>query len=127
MEELKISQLKLDAPLARPIFHASGEMLLGTTEVPAAQRVFSSAIVKALLNCISLFPIGSWVELSDGSLARVVAANRQNYTRPTVSVIFRGGERLGDPERTNLSEATELNILRPVPEPAEVRDFMEGF
>lgn len=41
-------------------------------------------VVRALLRIQSLFPLGSFVTLSDGSAARVLRANRTNYTRPIV-------------------------------------------
>jgi HD-GYP domain-containing protein (c-di-GMP phosphodiesterase class II) len=41
-------------------------------------------VVRALLRIQSLFPLGSFVTLSDGSVARVLRSNRDDYTRPVV-------------------------------------------
>ncbi len=41
-------------------------------------------VVRAFLNCVCLFPIGSYVELSDGLIARVLRNNGSAHTRPVV-------------------------------------------
>jgi HD-GYP domain-containing protein (c-di-GMP phosphodiesterase class II) len=95
--------------------------------VMAARGVLAPEAVKALLNCMSLFPIGSWVEMEDGSTARVVAGSGSEYTRPVVSVLHRDGERLSKPERIDLTEEKSLNIARPIPAPSRVNDAMAAF
>lgn len=42
------------------------------------------AVIRALLDCLSLFPVGSLVELEGGVRARVMRANPGNHTRPIV-------------------------------------------
>lgn len=42
------------------------------------------SVIRSLLRVLSLFPIGSSVVLSDGSLARVIRANGDRYTQPIV-------------------------------------------
>ena len=37
---------------------------------------------------VTLWTNGSWARLSDGSVARVIAANRNHYTKPVVSVVI---------------------------------------
>lgn len=44
-------------------------------------------VVRALLRVVSLFPIGSYVRLSDGSTARVLRGNGGLYDRPIVQVV----------------------------------------
>jgi HD-GYP domain-containing protein (c-di-GMP phosphodiesterase class II) len=95
--------------------------------VQASRGEFASDLVKAMLHCVSLFPVGSWVELSDGGTAKVVSSVEQNYTRPVVSVVFRNEQPLEEPERINLAEDKSINIVRPVPQPGEAGDLMEGF
>ncbi len=41
-------------------------------------------VARAFLNCVCLFPIGSYVELSDGLIARVLRNNGAAHTRPVV-------------------------------------------
>jgi len=40
--------------------------------------------VRAFLDCVSLFPVGSYVQLSDGSKAMVIRSNDTQHTRPVV-------------------------------------------
>lgn len=47
--------------------------------------------VRGLLNVLSLFPIGSFVELSDGRRARALRSNGAEYTKPLV-VVMRDGD-----------------------------------
>jgi HD-GYP domain-containing protein (c-di-GMP phosphodiesterase class II) len=44
-------------------------------------------VVRALLRIQSLFPLASFVTLSDGSVARVLRSNRDDYTRPVVQLL----------------------------------------
>jgi HD-GYP domain-containing protein (c-di-GMP phosphodiesterase class II) len=93
----------------------------------ASRGIRSREVVRALLRYISLFPIGSWVELSDGAVARVVAASESDFSRPAVSVIFRGGRRTETPERLDLAADGAPTVVRPIPAPEGVEGLMEGF
>ncbi len=53
----------------------------------AAKKAVDVNVVRALLQVMSLFPIGSYVSLSDGSVARVLRRNAVNYACPIVQVI----------------------------------------
>jgi HD-GYP domain-containing protein (c-di-GMP phosphodiesterase class II) len=56
--------------------------------IKMAQMNFLDAnLVKALLRYVSVYPIGSFVELSSGRLCRVVEAHVEDPTRPIVSVL----------------------------------------
>ena len=48
------------------------------------QRV-DSQVVRALLHVLSLFPVGSFVRLSDESTAQVVRSNGENFASPVIS------------------------------------------
>ena len=52
---------------------------------------YDRLLVRAFLDTISLFPIGSRVTLSDGSTARVLRANPGQHTRPVVEEITTDG------------------------------------
>ncbi|WP_298867542.1 HD domain-containing phosphohydrolase [uncultured Gimesia sp.] len=52
----------------------------------ASQGKFDSNSVRALLQSISLYPLGSLVELSNGQLATVIRTNRSQYDKPIVEV-----------------------------------------
>ncbi|NLX14204.1 MAG: HD-GYP domain-containing protein [Phycisphaerales bacterium] len=50
-------------------------------------KYFDIIVVRALLDCISLFPVGSVIELDDGRTARVVRANTGLPTRPIIALM----------------------------------------
>ncbi len=70
--------------------------------------------VRALLDTLSLFPLGSWVEVSDRRIARVVAANRGEHTRPVVTALYAEDGSATGPERIDLSVQRDLTIVRAV-------------
>ncbi len=53
----------------------------------AARKAVDVNVVRALLHVVSLFPIGSYVSLSDGRVARVLRRNGGNYACPIVQVV----------------------------------------
>jgi HD-GYP domain-containing protein (c-di-GMP phosphodiesterase class II) len=91
------------------------------------RRELDPQAVRALLGCLSLFPVGSWVELADGSRGRVVAPGGRDCARPVVSLLERKGARLAAPLRVNLAEHRELKVARPLAPPDDALDAMEGF
>lgn len=54
--------------------------------VAARGGLYDPLAVRALLRSVSLFPIGSMVELSDGRAARVLRTCGDNYTKPVVEI-----------------------------------------
>jgi HD-GYP domain-containing protein (c-di-GMP phosphodiesterase class II) len=85
--------------------------------------------VKAFLKCNSMFPVGSWVELSDGAKARVVASKPEDYMKPFVTVVFDGkGEKVKEPFKQDLSETSDVKIVKALSQKEiESVDLMEGF
>ena len=57
--------------------------------------------VRALLNVVSLFPIGSLVQLEDGTEAQVIRRNELNYTSPIV-------QKLGDDRQIRIDQPQDL-------------------
>ncbi len=92
-----------------------------------ARRELDPEVVRAMLGSISLFPIGSWVELSDGARARVVGLAGSNYAKPVVSIMEHKGERMTPPARLNLAEHKDVEVVRPIPPLVGVIEAMEGF
>jgi HD-GYP domain-containing protein (c-di-GMP phosphodiesterase class II) len=78
---------------------------------------FPSALIKALLSEISVFPPRTIVKLNTGEVGRVVGVNRNHPLRPRVEVIADSrGDRLPAPKLIDLSEAPFLYITGPVSE-----------
>jgi len=73
-------------------------------------------MVKALLAAVGLFPVGSYVQLSDGTTARVVGANSTRIDRPLLSPLAPDGTP-GD-TLLDLAEAQleHIKIARAVPQ-----------
>ncbi len=66
---------------------------------------FDTNAVRALLDSLSLFPIGSTVRLDDGTPARVVRANPGLHTRPVVEALN------SDDRLIDLSKETDRSIV----------------
>ncbi|MCA9018910.1 MAG: HD domain-containing protein, partial [Planctomycetaceae bacterium] len=77
----------------------------------ASQGTFDSGAVRALLQSISLYPVGSVVELNQGQLATVLRTNRTKYDAPVVSVLHPDG----NSEIFNLQEHEDLRVIRAIP------------
>ncbi|MFH1995731.1 MAG: HD domain-containing phosphohydrolase [Candidatus Omnitrophota bacterium] len=59
--------------------------------------------VEALINVIGLYPVGSWVELNTGEIAKVIEINKKRPLRPTVSIIY-------DAKGTKFAESRPIDI-----------------
>ena len=77
----------------------------------ASRGIFDSSAVRALLQSISLYPVGSAVELNQGQLATVLRTNRQQYDAPVVSVLHPDGKT----QIFNLQEHDDLRVIRAIP------------
>jgi HD-GYP domain-containing protein (c-di-GMP phosphodiesterase class II) len=77
----------------------------------AAQGKFDPEVVRALLKTVSLFPLGSLVELSNELVGRVIRTNGDVYDRPTVEAWTKGNLRAAG-TLVNLAEEAEVRIVR---------------
>ena len=85
--------------------------------VKSRHEAFPTALVKALLSEISVFPPGTVVRLNTEEIGRVVAVNRNHPLRPRVEVVADSkGHRLPAAKVIDLSEAPFLYITGPVTE-----------
>jgi HD-GYP domain-containing protein (c-di-GMP phosphodiesterase class II) len=85
--------------------------------VRTKRELFPSALVKALLSEISVFPPGTLVRLNTSEVGRVTAVNRNHPLRPRVEIVADGkGQRLASPKTTDLSDAPFLYITGAVAE-----------
>lgn len=78
---------------------------------------FHPRYIKALMNAVTVYPLGSYVQLNTGETGRVLATNRKNLMRPTVELLWnaRGG-RLGSPKTVDLAESPFLFVSKPLSE-----------
>jgi len=76
----------------------------------AAQKAVDPEVVRALLNMVGLFPIGSYVVLTDGSVGRVYRCSA-DYTRPVVQRIQDGyGRAIPASSSDSLVDLTESDL-----------------
>jgi HD-GYP domain-containing protein (c-di-GMP phosphodiesterase class II) len=81
------------------------------------KSLLASDYVKAFITYMSLFPVGSLVELSDHTIAKVVGASEMHFTKPVVSVIADIKGNLLPPEKIYFIDLTKnhaLQIIRAV-------------
>jgi hypothetical protein len=77
-------------------------------------------VVRALLMVQSLFPIGSYVVLSDGSTARVLRRNENHFSHPIVRVV-KDAQGKNVPDNSALAiidlKAAGLDVVQAIPTP----------
>jgi HD-GYP domain-containing protein (c-di-GMP phosphodiesterase class II) len=84
----------------------------------AGHGIYDPQVVRGLLRTIGLFPLGSFVELTDGSVGRVIRAN-ENYTRPVIER-WQAGQLNAPPTIIDLMFEPELSVRRPLADPKTV-------
>ncbi|MFH0798825.1 MAG: HD domain-containing phosphohydrolase [Pseudomonadota bacterium] len=80
-------------------------------ELLQGPRLFSPHVLKALLRVITVYPIGTWVELNSRDVGRVVKLNHEQPLRPIIEVVcdYRG-QRMESKNVVNLNERPQLYI-----------------
>lgn len=85
----------------------------------------SEKVMRALLNVVSLFPIGSHVRLTDGSEAKVIRRNDWHYTAPIVQRVGADRRIRFDAPETGIINLAKSNfrvmIALPSPDRQELR------
>lgn len=74
--------------------------------------------VRALLRVISLFPIGSYLMLTDGSVAQVLRSNKDCYTKPIVKLTQSRKEDVNNEDDESLLvdlSQSKISVLKPLP------------
>jgi len=86
---------------------ASVRELIETKDV-----LFSTKILRAFLEELSLYPIGSYVKLNNNAIGLVVDTNKDQPLKPIIKILFDGhGEKVTDEKIIDLKVNTVLNIL----------------
>jgi HD-GYP domain-containing protein (c-di-GMP phosphodiesterase class II) len=81
--------------------------------------LFGRRFVRALLETVSLFPLGSFVALSDDRVGRVIRSNGPAYDRPVIEVAGPSPHH-GELPIVDLSQVTGLKVVRAIAGPAEL-------
>ncbi len=91
----------------------------------SAAKKLDAIFTRSLLTVTSLFPVGSWVQLNTGEIAKVIAAHRTQFTRPTVAVLLDENRRPCPARRIDLSAIEGFEVVSAVHHRHE--DPMAGF
>ncbi len=93
---------------ARVIYQALKEI------VDIDNALFDRRFVKALLDIVSIFPLGSLVKLNSGEIGRVVSTSKLHPTRPILEILVDPrGKRLEESHEYRLEEEPMLYIVDP--------------
>ncbi len=83
--------------------------------IDASNNKLDRTVVRAFLDTMSLFPIGSAVRLSDGRVAKVIRAIPGQHTRPVIEVLDPDHHPTG--EVISLADGTSLKVVEALPFP----------
>ena len=76
---------------------------------------FHPLYIKALMTALTVYPIGSYVQLNTGEIGRVQATSRKNLMRPQVGLIWNArGQRFASAKVVDLAESTFLFVSKPL-------------
>ena len=82
----------------------------------ARQGVWDPAVMRAFLALIGLFPVGSFVMLSDESMAKIIRAGGENFAKPHVTITHNpDGVPQSDDTVIDLAEEKDLTIAKAIP------------
>jgi HD-GYP domain-containing protein (c-di-GMP phosphodiesterase class II) len=85
------------------------------------ERAYHPWLAEQFIQCMGIFPIGSIVEMSTGSIGVVITANRQRRLRPRVAIIL-------SPEKKPYTPATVVDLMHvthdPAGRPLEIRNLL---
>ena len=85
------------------------------------QGLWDPEMSRALMRAVSLYPLGSFVELWDGRIARAVQSNPERRFRPRMDVWTDPASIAFEPgELVDLSEETDLSIAHAIPAPQPI-------
>jgi len=95
-----------DAIVNKRQFREARQMRAGLLEVLRERnRLFDDAVVRALILCLSPYPLGSLVRLTDNSIARVVKTNPGSPKFPYIALLVdKEGNRVSEPALVKTEE-----------------------
>ncbi|HBN78284.1 MAG TPA: hypothetical protein DD473_21220 [Planctomycetaceae bacterium] len=78
----------------------------------AKNRKFEPKVIKALLQTVCLYPLGSYVQLNDGTIAVVVRSNLKAFDRPIVKMLYDSKGQKVPTTSIDLSIVTRLHVTQ---------------
>jgi HD-GYP domain-containing protein (c-di-GMP phosphodiesterase class II) len=86
-----------------------------TVLIEGSSNKFDRTMVRAFLDAVSLFPVGSRVELDDGSKATTMRANPGQHTRPVVELMDDSCRPTGRIMDLSREKRRSVNLVLPIP------------
>ena len=90
----------------------------GIVQILKNGKIFDVQVIRALINSISIYPVGIYVLLSNGEFAQVVDNDEDNPRFPVVEIAG------GKPPKQIVKTSEELSVVRPLIS-EEVEDFIK--
>jgi HD-GYP domain-containing protein (c-di-GMP phosphodiesterase class II) len=78
-----------------------------------AAGLYDPQVVRALLQTVGLFPLGSYVDIAGGYVGRIIRANHHDYTRPVVELRKASSSQDGF-SVVDLAQESEFKVVRPL-------------
>ena len=99
--------------------HSSGKKLAPVDAMKKLRdemiEYFNVDIIKVFFNNLSIYPVGTYVKLSSGEIAKIVELNNDSLLRPVVMIVSdENGKIKQKPVKINLREKPNLYIRKPV-------------
>ena len=89
--------------------------MYGVDNMMRMSNQFGDGVLKALVRGVGLFPVGTFVRLNSGEVARVAKSRQGNPMRPTVEVLWDAQKQaLVKPKLLDLMQAPHLYVYRPL-------------
>ena len=91
--------------------------------IKGRQKLYDDTVIRAFVYCISIFPLGTLVMLSNNAIARVVKTNPKDPKMPIVQIMIdQKGNRITDQTDVKTSEESGITIKRSLG-PEEVQNI----
>ena len=94
-------------------YGAQGHFVVKKLLAEVQSQKLDPTAVRALLQLTSLFPVGSFVKLSEDRVARVIRGGGTAFDKPTVEM-WHKNDLAGDPAIVNLKDHSEIKILNSI-------------
>ena len=89
--------------------------MYGVDNLMRMSHQFGDRVLKALVRSVGLFPVGTYVRLNSGEVARVLKGRAGNPMRPMVEVVFDNQKRrLTQKRHIDLMETPHLYVFKPL-------------
>jgi HD-GYP domain-containing protein (c-di-GMP phosphodiesterase class II) len=83
---------------------------------------FSSHIIKAMVDNIGIYPVGTWVRLDTEEIGFVIDVNAGSPLSPKINILLSSDEeKLAEPRTVDLTKCTNIQIRNPLEEEARHR------